>query len=83
MNAIGAYGIVLAGEAGRRQRDSYPADEPKPEGRGSKGPGLRGRVRKLFGAKRVASEPGFAASRSWLDDFIPKLGAYPVQQSYR
>jgi hypothetical protein len=82
MNAIGAYGIVLAQEAGRKQRNARPADD-RPEGGPPLGPGLRARVRKLFGAKRVAREAGFAASRGWLDDFVPKLGAYPVQQSYR
>jgi hypothetical protein len=82
MNAIGAYGIVRAQEAGRKQRESYPADEPQPEG-GAKGPGLRARVRKLFGAKRVTREPGFAASSSWLEEFVRRLGAHPVQPSYR
>ena len=82
MNAIGAYGIVLAQEAGRKQRNARPADD-RPEGGRPQGPGLRARVRKLFEAKRVVSEPGFAASSGWLDDVIPKLGAYPVQQSYR
>ena len=82
MNAIGAYGIVLAQEAGRRQRDARPADD-RPEGGRTQGSGLRARVRKLFGTKRVASEPGFAATTSWLDDFVPQLRAYPVQQLYR
>jgi hypothetical protein len=34
-------------------------------------------------AKRIASEPGFAATDSWLGDVVPQLSSYPVQQSYR
>lgn len=82
MNAIGAYGLVLAGEAGRKQRDAQPGDE-RPEGGRAKGPGLRGRVRKLFGGKRAVREPGFAASNSWLEEFVPRLQAYPFQTVYR
>jgi hypothetical protein len=82
MNAIGAYGIVLAQEAGRKQRKARPGDD-RPESGRPQGPGLRDRVRKLFGAKRVASEPGFAASSGWLDDVVPQLRSYPVAQSYR
>ncbi len=84
MNAIGAYGIVRAGEAGRKRRDAYPADEPRVEGRRAKGPGLRERIRKLFGANGAEREPGFAASsRSWLDEFVPSLSSYPSASTYR
>lgn len=82
MNAIGAYGIVLAREAGRKRRDARQADG-RPDGGWEQGPGLRARVRKLFGTKRDASEPGFAAGNGWLDDFVPQLRSYPTQQSYR
>jgi hypothetical protein len=81
MNAIAAYGVVLAQEAGRKQRDAYPADD-RPAGGRAQGPGLRARVRKLLGTRRVANEPGFAAASGWLDEFVPRLQAYPVQ-SYR
>jgi hypothetical protein len=82
MNAIGAYGIVLAQEAGRTQRDAQPADD-RPEGGRTQGSGLRARVRRLFGSKRVAQEPGFAASSSWLSDFLPSLNSYPYPATYR
>jgi hypothetical protein len=82
MNVIGAYGIVLAHEASLKQREAH-RDHDRPESGRPQGPGLRARVRKLIGTKRVASEPGFAASSGWLDDVVPQLGSYPVEQSYR
>jgi hypothetical protein len=82
MHAIGAYGIVRAQEAGRKQPDARSADD-RSEGGREHGLGLRARVRKLFGGKRVAREPGFAASSSYLSDFVPLVRAYPYPPTYR
>jgi hypothetical protein len=83
MNAIGAYAVVLSREAARQHGPARPTNgrdgvdrEPRP--------GLGERVRKLFGSgPRILREPGFAASDTWLDEFVPKLTAYPYPNAIR
>jgi hypothetical protein len=83
MQPIGAYITVLSREAARNQQPARVAKrdaDPDPEPR----PGIGQRVRKLFSARpRIAREPDFAASRTWLDGVVPRLTAYPSASLYR
>ena len=81
MNAIGTYIIARNNGAGRNAESGYP-DNDSLEGAQEPRPGIGARVRKLFRPRpRIAREPGFAASSDWLDDFMPKLSAYPYMNS--
>ena len=83
MNPIGAYIIFRDRGTGRNAESGYPDNDPL-EGAPEPKPGLGARVRKLFGPRpRVAREPGFAASSDWLDEFMPKLVAYPYPNAIR
>lgn len=83
MNAIGAYIIARNKGAGWKPESGYPDNDPL-EGAPEPRPGIGARVRKLFRHRpRIAREPGFAASNAWLEDFVPRLHAYPYQQTYR
>lgn len=82
MNAIGAYIIVRSLEAGHNPGSNYPTNDPLESSREPR-LSLRARVRKLFGNRRVVREPGFAATRSMLSEFVPQLRAYPYPPVYR
>ena len=83
MNAIGAYIIARNKGAGRNPESGYPDKDPL-EGASQPRPGGGARVRKLFRPRpRVAGEQGFAASSHWVDDFMPKLVAYPYPNALR
>ena len=83
MNAIGAYLIVRSQEASGQQGSTYQVSDPLDESREPR-PGLRARIRKVFGRRRrVVREPGFAATHTMLSDFVPQLRAYPYPPTYR
>lgn len=83
MNAIGAYIIARNKGAGWKPESGSPDDYPL-EGAPEPRPGIGARVRKLFRPRpHVAREPGFAASSDWLDEFMPKLVAYPYPNVLR
>ena len=82
MNAIGAYAFVLSLEATREHQTARPTHDRNVDR--APRPGFGARVRRLFGSgPRVAREPGFAASQNWLDEFVPRLTAYPYPSVYR
>lgn len=83
MTPIGAYIIVKSREGAHVPEARYPVSDPI--GGGEQRPGLGERVRKAIRSRRrVASEPGFAASRqSMLSEFVPQLRAYPFAQTLR
>ena len=58
----------------KRHRHDPTSIEPRP--------GLVGRLRDrlIRGQPRRLSEPGFAASSSWLDDVVPQLAGYPTSR---
>jgi hypothetical protein len=83
MNAVAAYFIVKAQEAGRKQGSEYPENDPMNESPKPR-PGLGARVRRMFRPRpRVVREPGFAATHSMLSEFVPQLRAYPYPPIYR